>query len=216
MMTQRAFADRTLQAVIVLLPFLMPLQATAQQNVANLKETGGNHTIHSTTTPPLALASSNGYVLGPSDVIRVSVWKEPDLSQTAVVRPDGKISLPLVGEIAVSGNSVPEAQTIVAERLHALLTNPQVTITVVEIHSRQVYITGEIGHPGAYLLSNSMNVLQLIASAGGLTEYAHKKGIYILRASNKQPMHFNYASVVRGKSQEQNIQLSPGDTVVIP
>src|SRR5258708_3353187 len=98
MMTKRAFADRTLQAVIVLLPFLMPLQATAQQNVANLKETGGNHTIHSTTTPPLALASSNGYVLGPSDVIRVSVWKEPDLSQTAVVRPDGKISLPLVGE----------------------------------------------------------------------------------------------------------------------
>jgi polysaccharide biosynthesis/export protein len=214
-MPKRSFADRLALAVILLLSGVATLNLSAQQRIANLSaaDTGS---LRSATVPPAGVASSGGYVLGPSDVVHVAVWKEPDLSQTAVVRPDGKISLPLVGEIILAGSTVPEAQTIVADRLRSLLTSPQVTITVTEIHSRQVYITGEIGRPGAYPLAASMNVLQLIASAGGLTEYAHKKAIYILRASAKQPIHFNYSNVVRGKSQDQNVQLSPGDTVVIP
>jgi polysaccharide biosynthesis/export protein len=214
-MPKRSFADRLALAVILLLSGVTTLNLSAQQSMANLSaaDTGS---LRSATVPPASVVSSVGYVLGPSDVVHVAVWKEPDLSQTAVVRPDGKISLPLVGEIILAGSTVPEAQTIVADRLRSLLTSPQVTITVTEIHSRQVYITGEIGRPGAYPLAASMNVLQLIASAGGLTEYAHKKAIYILRASAKQPIHFNYSNVVRGKSQDQNVQLSPGDTVVIP
>jgi polysaccharide biosynthesis/export protein len=214
-MPKRSFADRLALAVILLLSGVATLNLSAQQRIANLSaaDTGS---LRSATVPPAGVASSGGYVLGPSDVVHVAVWKEPDLSQTAVVRPDGKISLPLVGEIILAGSTVPEAQTIVADRLRSLLTSPQVTITVTEIHSRQVYITGEIGRPGAYPLAASMNVLQLIASAGGLTEYAHKKAIYILRANAKQPIHFNYSNVVRGKSQDQNVQLSPGDTVVIP
>ncbi|MGI8770898.1 MAG: polysaccharide biosynthesis/export family protein [Acidobacteriaceae bacterium] len=215
MMPKRSLAARLALTAILLLAGVAPFQVSAQQNMADLKATD-THALRSGTVPPVAIASPTGYLLGPSDVVHVAVWKEPDLSQTAVVRPDGKISLPLVGEIALAGSSVPEAQTIVADRLRSLLTSPQVTITVVEIHSRQVYITGEIGRPGAYPLAASMNVLQLIASAGGLTEYAHRKAIYILRASVKQPIHFNYNNVVRGKSQEQNVQLSPGDTVVIP
>jgi polysaccharide export outer membrane protein len=215
MMPQRLLADRLALTVILLLSGVATLEVSAQQNMANLNA-ADRGTLRSATVPPAGIASPGGYVLGPSDVVHVAVWKEPDLSQTAVVRPDGKISLPLVGEIVLAGSTVPEAQTIVADRLRSLLTSPQVTITVTEIHSRQVYITGEIGRPGAYPLAASMNVLQLIASAGGLTEYAHKKAIYILRASAKQPIHFNYSSVVRGKSQEQNVQLSPGDTVVIP
>lgn len=213
-MLKRPLADRFTLTAILLLPGAVTLHGFAQQNMANLKA-ADSRALHSVPVPASA-ASANGYVLGSSDVIHVAVWKEPDLSQTAVVRPDGKISLPLVGEIAIAGSTVPEAQTIVADRLRSLLTSPQVTITVVEIHSRQVYITGEIGRPGAYPLAASMNVLQLIASAGGLTEYAHKKAIYILRASARQPIHFNYNNVVRGKSQEQNVQLTPGDTVVIP
>jgi polysaccharide export outer membrane protein len=214
-MPKRSLADRLALTVILLLSGVFTVKVSAQQNMANLNA-ADKGTLRSATVPPAGIASSSGYVLGPSDVVHVAVWKEPDLSQTAVVRPDGKISLPLVGEIVLAGSTVPEAQTIVADRLRSLLTSPQVTITVTEIHSRQVYITGEIGRPGAYPLAASMNVLQLIASAGGLTEYAHKKAIYILRASAKQPIHFNYSNVVRGKSQDQNVQLSPGDTVVIP
>ena len=156
------------------------------------------------------------FILGASDVIRVAVWKEPELSQTAVVRPDGKITIPLIGDVPVAGSDVLQAQADIAVRLRNLLANPQVTVSVLEIHSRQVYITGEIGHPGAYPLTSSMTVLQLIASAGGLSEYAHKKGIYILRANAGRPIPFNYQNVVRGKTPGGNLELLPGDTVVVP
>ncbi len=192
-------------------------QSMGQQHVAELTGTQGSLASNtSTVTTPALKAPPAGYVLGPSDVIRVSVWKEAELSQTAVVRPDGNISVPLIGEVPVAGKNVIEAEAVIADRLHSVLTNPQVTISVLEIHSRQVYITGEIGHPGAYPLTGSMNVLQLIASAGGLTEYAHKKAIYLLRANARTPVHFNYQNVVRGKTQDQNVQLAPGDTVVVP
>lgn len=165
---------------------------------------------------PTSQPSSHAYLLGAGDVIRISVWKEADLSQTAVVRPDGNISLPLVGEVNVIGKSILEAQDIIRGRLHGLLTNPQVTVIVLEIHSRQVYITGEVGRPGAYPMEGSIRVLQLIARAGGLTQFAHKKDIYILTKSAKRPLHFNYSKVVRGHDSEQNIALMPGDTVVVP
>lgn len=165
---------------------------------------------------PASRVDTHTYLLGPGDVIRVSVWKEPDLSQTAVVRPDGDISLPLVGEVNVVGRGILEAQDIIRQRLQGMLTDPQVTIIVLEIHSRQVYITGEVGRPGAYPMEGSINVLQLIARAGGLTQFAHKKDIYILTKGAKRPLHFNYSRVVHGENQNQNIALVPGDTVVVP
>lgn len=157
------------------------------------------------------------YVVGDGDVLHINVWKETEISQTVVVRPDGNISLPLVNEIAVAGLTPRQIQQVVTDKLKSVLTNPQVTVTVTEVHSKMVYITGEVIKPGAYSVATPLNVLQLIARAGGLSEFANRKNIYILRGGDKtNRLHFNYKDVVGGKHSEQNIILQPGDTVVVP
>jgi polysaccharide export outer membrane protein len=165
---------------------------------------------------PTADQAGTDYQLGVGDVIHVFVWREAELTQTAVVRPDGKISLPLAGEIAVAGKTVVETQSLVRDRLLRFVTDPQVTVSVIEIHSRQVYITGQVQRPGAYPLVGSVNVLQLIASAGGLTEYAHRKGIVILDSKDQTRAKFDYGSAVQGKDKSDKLLLAPGDTVVVP
>lgn len=157
------------------------------------------------------------YVVGESDILRISVWKEPELSQTVVVRPDGKISLPLVDEVRVSGMTPPQIDTLLRERLKSYMTDPQVTATVLEIRSKMVYITGEVGKPGAYPLLAPLTVLQLIAKAGGLNQFADRKGIFILRNVNGQQTRypFDYREVTRGRKTEQDILLRAGDTVVV-
>jgi polysaccharide biosynthesis/export protein len=155
------------------------------------------------------------YELGVGDLIHVSVWHEQELTQSAVVRPDGKISLPLAGEILVAGKTAVEAQLLVRNKLLYFITDPQVTISVLEIHSRQVFITGQVQRPGAYPLMGSVSVLQLIASAGGLTPYAHRKGIVILDAKNQSMAKFDYAEAIKGKAKDER-PLQPGDTVVVP
>ena len=173
------------------------------------------------TCSPAAVAgdaialSASEFKLGIGDVIRISVWKEPELSETAVVLPDGKISMPLAGDIQVAGKSTVAAQGLIRSVLLTYLTDPAVTVSIVEIHSRQVYITGQVQHPGAYPLLGDFNVLQLIASAGGLTPYARKKGIVILDAENHRVARFNYASAAKGDAQ-QSMLLHPGETVVVP
>ncbi|HLJ90469.1 MAG TPA: polysaccharide biosynthesis/export family protein [Candidatus Angelobacter sp.] len=157
------------------------------------------------------------YIVGEGDLLRINVWKEPEVSQNVAVRPDGNITLPLVNEIRVSGLSPKQIQQLVTEKLTSVLTNPQVTVTVVEVRSKMVYITGEVGKPGAYPVIAPMNVLQLIARAGGLNEFANRKEIYVLRAGNQQiRLRFNYKEVVKGRNPEQNIILQSGDTVVVP
>ena len=156
------------------------------------------------------------YVVGEGDILRINVWKETEISQSVAVRPDGKISLPLVDEIRVAGLTPRQIQELITEKLKKVLTNPQVTVTVTEVRSKMVYITGEVGKPGAYPVVAPTNVLQLIARAGGLTQFANHKRIYILRAGDqKNPLHFSYEEVVKGKNSEQNITLQPGDTVVV-
>ncbi len=115
------------------------------------------------------------FTLGIGDVIRISVWKETDLTETTVVLPDGRITMPLAGDVQVAGKSTVAAQALIRSLLLRYLTAPAVTVSIVEIHSRQVYITGQVQHPGAYAILGDFNVLQLIASAGGLTPYARKK-----------------------------------------
>jgi polysaccharide export outer membrane protein len=171
------------------------------------------------TAPPSARPTEetrDDYQLGIGDVIHVSVWRDQELTQTAVVRPDGKISLPLMGEISVAGKTATSVKSQVRDRLLQFVTDPQVTVSVLEIHSRQVYITGQVQRPGAYPLVGSINVLQLIASAGGLTPFAHKKGIVILDATQAQKEKFDYASAIQGKDKHNKLILSPGDTVVVP
>jgi len=159
-----------------------------------------------------------GYVVGDSDVLHVNVWKEPEVSQTVVVRTDGNISLPLINEVKVSGLTPLQIQDLVAERLKGFLNNPQVTVTVAEIRSKRAFITGEIARPGTYSLNAQTTVLQLIAQAGGFTPFAKRDSIIVLRTEDgrQSRLKFKYKEVVQGKKSEQNIALHPGDTVVVP
>ena len=158
------------------------------------------------------------YKIGPQDIIRIDVWKEPDISRTIPVRPDGKISLPLLNDVQAAGLSAMQLAASLRESLAKYLNNPQVTVTVTEINSRRVYLTGEVNHGGALPLLPNMTVLQAISSAGGFTQFAKEKNIYVLRTvDGKQVKYpFNYKEVIKGKLSEQNILLQPGDVIVIP
>lgn len=165
----------------------------------------------------VAQTVSSQFILGAADVIHVSVWKNIELSQTVTVGPDGFVSLPLLGDVHVAGMTVNELGQKLAVRLNSYVVNPQVTVSVVDIRSRQVYVLGQVSKPGGYPLIAPINVLQLIALAGGLSNYANRKEITILRAKphGTQKIIFNYNHVVRG-DDKQNIDLQPGDTVIVP
>jgi polysaccharide export outer membrane protein len=157
------------------------------------------------------------FILGAADVIHVNVWKNNELSQTVMIGPDGFVSLPLLGDVHVAGMTANQLAQMLTVKLTSFIVQPQVTVSVVDIRSRQVYVLGQVGKPGGYPLITPMNVLQLIAQAGGLTTYANRKAITILRATQNgtQRISFNYGNVVRGDGK-QNIVLEPGDTVVVP
>ncbi|HYK34831.1 polysaccharide biosynthesis/export family protein [Alloacidobacterium sp.] len=156
------------------------------------------------------------YKIGVGDVLHITVWEEPQLTETAVVRPDGKVSMPLVTEVDVAGLTPEAAQQVLTDRLVKFVHKPRVTVTVQEIHSRMVYITGEVQRPGAYPLMDSMNVVQLVARAGGLTDFAKQKKVYVLRGSTSARVNVNYEKVLKGQAPQQNVELAPGDTVVVP
>jgi len=168
-----------------------------------------------TVTPALVDAD---YKIGPADVLRIDVWKEPDISRTIPVRPDGKVSLPLLNDVQAAGLTAMQLAGSLRESLSKYLTSPQVTVTVTETNSRRIYITGEVTHAGALPLLPNMTVLQALSSAGGFTQFAKLKNIYVLRTEDgKQVKHpFNYKEVVKGNLAEQNILLQPGDVIVVP
>jgi polysaccharide export outer membrane protein len=169
-------------------------------------------------TPALA---DNGvasqFALGPSDVIRVNVWKNADLSQTLTIDPEGFISLPLVGDVHAAGMTTNQLAQLLASKLTTYLLAAQVTVSVVEIHSRQVFVLGQVAKAGSYSLTGPLSVLQLIAQAGGLTTFANRKNIIVLRTSSAgtQRLNFNYVAAIQGDSR-RNITLEPGDTVIVP
>ena len=159
----------------------------------------------------------SGYVIGADDVLSIVFWRDKEMSVDAVVRPDGKISLPLLNDITAAGMT-PEALRVKIDKAAAkFLEDPSVTIVVKAINSRKVFITGNVAKPGNYPLTSGLNVLQLIAMAGGLLEYADKKNIVVIRKGDPadQYFKFNYNDVVRQKKIEQNIELKSGDTVVV-
>jgi polysaccharide export outer membrane protein len=165
---------------------------------------------------PKAAVSLTDYVIGTGDVLHVSVWDEPLLTVTATVRPDGKISIPLLDDVSVSGMTPDGLQKSLIDKLTRFVHKPRVTVTVQEIHSRLVFITGEVQRPGAYSLVASMNVVQLVARSGGFTDFAKQKKIYVLRANKTTRIDVNYGKVLKGQAPQQNIDLAPGDTVVVP
>lgn len=166
---------------------------------------------------PAAVVDAD-YKIGPQDVVRIDVWKEPDISRTIPVRPDGKITLPLLNDVQAAGLTAMQLATSLHDSFAKFLTNPQVTVTVTEINSRRVYITGEVIRAGALPLLPGMTVLQALSSSGGFTQFAKTKNIYVLRTEDgKQVKHpFNYKEVVKGNLQDQNILLQPGDVIVVP
>lgn len=164
-----------------------------------------------------AAATTSQFILGSADVIHIGVWKNADLTQTVTIGPDGFISLPLLGDLHVAGMTTNQLAQDLKTKLNSYVVNAQVTVSIVEIHSKQVFVTGQVGKPGGYPLVVPISVLQLIAQAGGLNTFANRKDIVILRGSGSQMqrLKFNYKDAVRG-DPKQNIALRPGDTVIVP
>jgi polysaccharide export outer membrane protein len=172
-----------------------------------------------TTAPGAAVVTPPpGYTIGPDDVLSILFWREKDLSTDVVVRPDGKISLSLLNEVHAAGLTPEELRTRLTEAAGKYLVEPDVTVVVKAINSRRVFITGLVSRPGPYPLSGPTTVLQLISMAGGLQEYADSKKIVVLRTENGRAVTFpfNYKDVSNRKSLHQNIELKPGDTVIVP
>jgi polysaccharide export outer membrane protein len=167
---------------------------------------------------PIGLAAEKVYLIGPGDVIEISVWKDPELSRNLVVPPDGIISFPLIGSINATRLAVPELRKIVTKRLSEFIPDVTVTVMLVEINSLKAYVIGKVNVPGAFDIDMESNVMQILAKAGGLNPFASSGNIKILRQTENQliKIPFNYGQVEKGKNLEQNIILKAGDVVVVP
>ena len=158
------------------------------------------------------------YKIGPQDILDINVWKEPELTRAVPVRPDGKISIPLLSDVQAAGLTPTQLAARLTTDLTKFVTNPQVTVIVTQINSQRVYILGEVSRAGAYPLLPQMTVLQALSSAGGVGQFANSKKIYVLRQVNgkSERYPFNYKDVLGGKRADENIQLKAGDTIVVP
>ncbi|MCC7032951.1 MAG: polysaccharide biosynthesis/export family protein [Acidobacteria bacterium] len=204
-------ARHTLQFVLVVVTACLVggLVSTAAAQTAAPPPTAGSQ--------PAAVVPDS-FVIGPEDVLGVVFWREPDLSGDVTVRPDGRISLPVIGELEAAGLTPNVLRERVQTAAAKYLTEVNVAVVVRQINSRKIFVTGEVATPGTYPLTAPRTVMQAIALAGGLTEFADAKNITVLRTQGgrAQSFKFNYRDVSKGKGLEQNIQLEPGDTVVVP
>ena len=170
---------------------------------------------------PNAVPAPPDYLIGPDDVLFVSFWRDKDLSTEAVVRPDGKISLQLINDVQAAGLTPEQLRLAVTAAAAKFVEDPTVTVVVKQINSRKVYIVGQVNKPGPYTLAGPMTVIQLIAMAGGLNEFADRENIAVVGAT-RQPdveppsVRVNYNDLLKRKNLKQNIALKPGDTVVVP
>jgi polysaccharide biosynthesis/export protein len=161
-----------------------------------------------------APVDSNSYKVGPSDVLLIRVWGEPEFSGAVAVQQNGNFTLPLVGDLPAGGKTPIEIQGIIAKALTKYVVKPLVTVTVQEVGSKKYYMDGYIAHPGEYALVTPISILEAISKAGGTQEFANTKRIYILRGDKR--IYFNLKDVLHGKHMEQNIPLEPGDHIVVP
>jgi polysaccharide biosynthesis/export protein len=179
----------------------------------------GNGLKSGTAAIAFVSSPSGDYVIGPDDVLAVNVWKEDEISRQVPVRPDGKVSLPLIGDVQAAGLTPLELQQSIRGRLAAYLVNPTVTIMIQEARSHRFNVVGEVEHPGSFVLGRPLTVLDGLAMAGGFRDFAKTSGIYVLRLNpdgSHQRIPFNYKQVISGRNLQQNIALRPGDTVVVP
>jgi len=167
---------------------------------------------------PKALDVPADYVIGPEDVLGVVFWRDKDMSLDVTVRPDGKISLPLINDVTAAGLTPTQLCEQLGIQAKRFIEDPSVTVIVRQINSRRVFVTGEVSRPGPYPLIGPATVLQMLATAGGLREYADGKHIVILRRENGRTImnHFNYNEALKPRGLGANIELKPGDTIVVP
>lgn len=164
-------------------------------------------------------AHDSSYIIGNDDKLAISVWKEPDLTRSILVRSDGKISLPLVGEIQATGRTPLQLEMDISTRLRNYITVPEVTVIVEAINSKKYNILGQVGRPGAYALTLSTTIMDAIAAAGGFKDFAKTKGVYILRQQpdgTQTRLNFNYKDFIKGKNLDQNVKIEPQDTIIVP
>ena len=209
----------TSAAVCAFFSFLPLLSAQDQQSSPPPAQT----TPATQAKPPQAPATpaaggapvdSNSYKVGPSDVLSIRVWNEPEFSGPVAVQQNGNVTVPLIGDLSVGGKTPIEIQNILAKALEKYVVKPLVTVTVQEVGSKKYYMDGLIAHPGEYALVAPITILESISKAGGLQDFANAKHIYILRGNKR--IFFNYKDVLRGRHMEQNIQIEPGDHIVVP
>lgn len=158
------------------------------------------------------------YLLGPEDVLKIAVWKDEQLTQEIVVRPDGMITFPLIGEVAASGRTAEDVRNEIAKRLTKYLPNPNVTVSVLKVLSYRIYVLGRVNKPGEYQVGHHTDVLQALSMAGGLTPYAAENDIKVIRRNgpDEQIFQFRYGDAQKGRDLRQNILLQRGDLVMVP
>lgn len=212
-------------AAAILLAITGTVQAAPQDTKADRQQdtavaSARNDASASDPAKPISTPATTdpAYIIGPEDVLDINVWKEPDMTRTVPVRPDGKISLPLINDVQAAGSTPQQLAASVTEKLRKYVQEPQVTVIVTAINSQRVFVVGEVLRAGAFPLIPGMTVLQALSSAGGFTTFADVKKIHVMRTVNgkQQNLPFNYREVLKGDNPAQNIKLLPGDTVIIP
>lgn len=195
------------------------LAVTANWVDAQTVRTGIDDEAAAATATTKLQAAAHDYVIGPDDILNINVWKEPEISRTLPVNPDGNISLPLVGDLMASGRTPVQLQSEIKQRLLVYFSDPEVNVSLQEAKSHKFNIVGEVEKPGSYVMTTALSVLDGIAVAGGLRDFAKETKIYVLR-ENADGSHtrlpFNYKKVIRGNDLRQNVQLQPRDTIVVP
>jgi polysaccharide biosynthesis/export protein len=166
--------------------------------------------------PTAAPVDPKSYVIGAEDILLVRVWREPELSQGVQVRPDGKITLPLIGELQAAGLTPADLQAKIVSALSEYINKPEVIVSLQSVQSKKYYITGEVNRPGTFPLVVPVTVLEALTNAGGFREFANTKKIRILRKGSKDPLKFNYNDVSKNKNMEQNVQVENGDYIIVP
>jgi len=215
--TASGFLGRGLvvMSVSVLLAGSMGAQAASQNAAPSASPSAANQADVSAAPKP----HDDSFVIGDDDVLAINVWKEPDISRSIPVRSDGKISLPLVGEVQAAGRTPLKLEQDIASKLKNYIAEPEVTVIVQQINSQKFNILGQVNKPGSYILTNASTVLDAIAIAGGFRDFAKQKAIYVLRQNpdgTQTRMPFNYKEVVKGQNPAQNVKLQPRDTIVVP
>lgn len=197
----------------LLIGALIPAMMLAQDRKSESASSGQSSPSAQKTTTVVPAGPT--YVIGPNDLLDIDVWQNTELTFRGLpVRPDGKISLPLLNDVQAAGLTAMQLADSISEKLKSYVKNPQVTVVVTQVNSQRYYVLGEVLHAGVFPLLPGLTALQAVSSAGGFTQFANEKKIYILRGADKLP--FNYKEVVQGKDMDENILLKPGDTIVVP